>query len=446
MSERAAYRDCVGDRIGDCMGDRLGDGADTDAQLRLISIKVTANIKVTRLGRMMKLQTHEILHCDAGWRNFSFLKLITDDGLIGISEFNESYGSPGLSAVIAKLAERIEGADPRAHERLSQQLYAFTRQAPGGIAQQAIAAIENALLDLKGKALGVPVYELLGGPVRDRLRLYWSHCGSYRFAHHTPHTGKWAVERLEDLEKIGREVRERGFKGLKTNMFNFEGAPGMLQPGFTISPGWPELNVDDGLIDRIRAQIAMLRKGCGDDVGIHLDLNFNFKTEGYLKVTRALDDLGLTWFEIDSFDPVALAHIRSSVNTPIASCESLFGIRGFKPFFEHYSMDVPIIDVPWNGIWQSMKIASMAEAYEMNVAPHNFYGHLSTMISAHFCAAVPNFRVMEIDIDDVPWKDDIVTVKPTIEDGHLVLPTGPGWGTELNEEAIRAHPVRGVAR
>ena len=110
------------------------------------------------------------------------------------------------------------------------------------------------------------------------------------------------------------------------------------------------------------------------------------------------------------------------------------------PYFENHSMDVAIIDVPWNGIAESLKIAAMAEAYEINVAPHNFYGHMSTLMSAHFCASVPNFRIMEIDIDDVPWKDDLVTVPPTIEDGHLILPTGPGWGADINEKAVRAHP------
>ena len=110
------------------------------------------------------------------------------------------------------------------------------------------------------------------------------------------------------------------------------------------------------------------------------------------------------------------------------------------PYFENHSMDVAIIDVPWNGIAESLKIAAMAEAYEINVAPHNFYGHMSTLMSAHFCASVPNFRIMEIDIDDVPWKDDLVTVPPTIEGGHLILPTGPGWGADINEKAVRAHP------
>jgi L-alanine-DL-glutamate epimerase-like enolase superfamily enzyme len=389
----------------------------------------------------MKLTGYETLHCDAGWRAFSFLKLTTDEGLTGISEYNACYGSPGLTGVIERLAALLVGSNPHSHEQLSQRLYAMTRQASGGMTQQAIAAIENALLDLKAKSLGVPVYELLGGAVRDRLPLYWSHCGTYRMhassaqAMHRPR-----FNNLSDVAALGKEVRERGFKALKTNIFLFDAEPRLHMPGFARTPGWPELNADKTVIDALRHQLQAFREGAGPDVGILLDLNFNFKTEGYLRVVRALDDLGLFWFEIDLYDPASLRRIRDAVQTPIASCESLFGVRGFKPYFEHYAMDVAIIDVPWNGIWQSMKIAAMAEAYEVNCAPHNFYGNLSTLMSAHLCAAIPNFRIMEIDIDDVPWKDDILTDVPEIENGELKVPSAPGWGAELNEEVIRAHP------
>ena len=391
----------------------------------------------------MKLKGYETLHCDAGWRNFSFLKLSTDEGLTGISEYNEGYGSLGLTSVIEQLVQLILGSDPCAHERLSQQLYARTRQAPGGINQQAIAAIENALVDLKARSLGIPVYELLGGSIRDELNLYWSHCGTSRMSAESANViGRPQVRSLDDLVSLGREVRERGFKALKTNILIFDDEPNVYMPGFTSTPGWPELNVDQKLIEGLQAQLLALREGAGLDIGIHLDLNFNFKTEGYLQVVRALDDLGLTWFEIDLFDPASLRIIRDSVRTPIASCESLYGLRGFKPYFEQYAMDVAIIDVPWNGIWQGHKIAAMAEAYEINIAPHNFYGHLSNLMSAHLCVTVPNFRIMEIDIDDVPWKDEILTQIPEIKDGQLKLPSGPGWGTDLNEEVIRAHPPK----
>ncbi len=391
----------------------------------------------------MKITGCEILHCNAGWRNFSFLRLNTDDGLTGIAEYNESYGSKGLTGVIEALFEIIKGNDPLTHELVSQNLYAVTRQAPGGLNQQAIAAIENAMLDIKGKALGVPVHQLLGGACRDRLKLYWSHFGTYCMtADGAAAIGRPQLHSLADLTELSVEARERGFHAMKTNILLFGEDPPTYFPGFGRMEGWPALNVDRALIASLRNQLTAMREGAGPDMGIHLDLNFNFKTEGYLRIVRDLNDLGLDWFEIDLYQPRDLARIRNATGTPIASCESLFGLREFRPFLESRAMDVAIIDVPWNGAWQAMKIAAMAEAFEINVAPHNFYGHLSTLMSAHFCAAVPNFRIMEIDIDDVPWRDDLVTSVPEIKDGHLIVPQEPGWGVELNDEAIRAHPPK----
>ncbi len=395
----------------------------------------------------MKIRSIESLHCDAGWRVFSYLKIVTDEGLTGYSEYNETYGSKGVTAVIEKLTPMVVGQDPLKHERIFAGLYATTRAAPGGINAQAIAAIENALLDIKGKALGVPVHALLGGAVRDRLRLYWSHCGTYRMNEAgAALLGKPRLQSLQDVERLGAEVPERGFTALKTNIFVFEDGPRLHMPGFAWDPAGPqvpELNAERDVIEALRGQIEALRAGAGPDVDILLDLNFNFKVEGYLKTMRALDALGLFWFELDIYDPKALALIRRSVRTPVASCESLYGIREFRPYFEQQSMDVAIVDVPWNGIWQSYKIAAMADAHEVNVAPHNFYGHLSTLMSAHFCAALPNYRIMEIDVDDVAWKDDLVTEPPEIVDGYLIVPQKPGWGADVNEEAVRAHPPKG---
>ena len=389
----------------------------------------------------MKITRILDLHADAGWRVLSFLKIETDTGIVGWSEYNESYGSKGLTGVILKLAETLIGQDPRPVERISANLYAKTRQAPGGLIQQAIAAIENALVDVKAKALGVPVCEMLGGPVRNQLRLYWSHCGTYRL-HHAEEMGLPPVRNLDDICKLGEHVRERGFTALKTNIFLFDGAgPELYMPGFVRSPGGPELNPSIRVEEALDKQLAAFRDGTGRDVEFLLDLNFNFKTEGYVRLVRALEQRQhrLMWVEIDSFDPRALALIRRSITTPLASCESLFGRRQFKDFLESYAMDVGIVDLPWNGILESMKIAAMAEAYEVNCAPHNFYGHMSTLMSAHFCAAIPNFRIMEIDVDDVPWKDDLVTEPPRIENGHLIVPTKPGWGADINEAAVRKH-------
>ena len=388
----------------------------------------------------------ESLHCDAGWRNFSFLKISTSEGITGYSEYNESYGSKGVSAVIEQLTPTIIGTNALSHETAFTHLYAMTRQAPGGINSQALAAIENALLDIKGKALGVPCYELFGGKLRDRLPLYWSHCGTYRMNEFTSKfLGKPVLKSVEDLIGLGREVKDAGFKALKCNMYRFGANSYVHSPGFANRanvPGAPELNADRSLLKDLEKQMSALRQGAGEDVDILLDMNFNFKTEGYLRVIRALREFDLFWYELDVFNPEALAYIRQQSNETIASCESLYGHRDFRRYFEAKSVDVAIIDIPWNGAWQSYKIAAMADAHEVNVAPHNFYGHLCTMMSAHFCAAIPNFRIMEIDIDDVAWKDDLVTHPPEIENGELVIPDRPGWGTEPNEEVIAEHPVK----
>lgn len=388
--------------------------------------------------RIIKL---ECLHADAGFRNFDFLKITTDEGVVGWSEYNESFGGMGVSAVIDNLAPTVVGQDPRAYELLVAQMYAIRRQAGGGIAQQAIGAIENALLDVKAKALGIPVYEMFGGPLRERIRLYWSHCGTYQLS--------WSKElqipplrTLDDVVALGKDVADSGYTALKTNIFRFSDNAWLHAPGFWRGDGYPDLNVDRSVIRAMRDQLAAFREGAGPEIDILVDLNFNFKTEGFLKMARAMEPYDLLWVEIDTCSPAALAYIRKGTNIPLASGECLFRRHDYKPYFDAQAMDVAIIDNPWNGVAEGLKIASLADIYEVNVAPHNFYGHLATMMNAHFCAVVPNFRIMEIDCDFVAWHDDLFTVKPKIEDGHLILPTGPGWGTEINEEAVRAHPPR----
>jgi len=308
-----------------------------------------------------------------------------------------------------------------------------------------MAAIENALLDAKAKGLGVPVYELLGGKIRDRIRVYWSHCATWRINHPTLY--KPAITDLDGVKALGREVREKGFGALKTNIFLYDADKKNVRgwrPGFGV-PFSPEINVEREVLKNLVMHLEALRDGAGPNMDILLDLNFNAKTEGYLKILRAISHLDMFWVEIDSYNPEALAFIRRHSPHPISSCETLLGLREFLPYFREQAMDVAIIDTPWNGVWQSMKIAAAAEAYEVNVAPHNFYGHLCTMMNAHFSAAVPNLRIMETDIDRLPWDHELFTHVPEFVDGYLVMPDRPGWGTEPNEDGIRAHPPKGSA-
>jgi L-alanine-DL-glutamate epimerase-like enolase superfamily enzyme len=270
------------------------------------------------------------------------------------------------------------------------------------------------------------------------MRVYWSHAVTWR-AGRVPHYQP-VITDAEGTRALAREVRERGFTALKTNIWRYEeGRILGWAPGFG-KPFAPDLNVDRKVLRGLREHLEIIREAAGPDVDILLDLNFNAKTEGYLKILREIASLDMFWVEIDTLNPQALAWIRSQSPHPIASCETLIGVQEFLPFLREQSMDVAIVDTPWNGVWQSMKVAAAADAHEVNVACHNFYGHLCTMMNAHFCAAVPNLRIMEVDIDRIAWDHELFTHLPEYVDGHLVMPDRPGWGTEPVEEALRAHP------
>src|SRR5229473_4967259 len=217
----------------------------------------------------MKVTRLETLRCGAGWRNYNFLKLSTDEGIVGWSEFDEGFGSPGVGTVIEQLAPRVVGRPVSAHEHVHAELYCATRPAAGGVVTEAMGAIENALLDAKAKALGVPCYELLGGKLRDRIRLYWSHCATWRINH--PAFYKPPITDLDGVKAIGREVREKGFGALKTNLFAYQdGKPQGWRPGFG-RPFYPELNVDKNVLRNLRMHLEALDDGAGPDIDLLRD-------------------------------------------------------------------------------------------------------------------------------------------------------------------------------
>jgi galactonate dehydratase len=270
----------------------------------------------------------------------------------------------------------------------------MTRMAPGGMNQQAIAAIENACLDIKAKALGVPVHALFGGAFRERLPVYWSHCGTFRVRNHEFFErvlGTPPLRTLDDLTALGAEAVKRGFRSIKTNPLIFDGErPRMLNPGF--GPVGLDLahNYDARILGAIDDQLAAFREGLGRDAGLQLDVNFSFRPEGLIRVAKVAEPYRPTWVEMDLHEPDALAYVRRASPVPVASLEAVYGRRHYRQYFDRQAVDVAVIDVPWNGFLESFRIATLAEAYEINVAPHNYYGHLASLMSAHFCAAIPN--------------------------------------------------------
>jgi galactonate dehydratase len=391
----------------------------------------------------MRITKASSVHADGGWRAFSFLKLETDEGLTGWAEYTQGLWSPALPQVIDALAARILGKDPRRFAALAAELHASVRFAPGGLNAQAIAAIENACVDLAAKAAGVPVAALFGGPFREALPLYWSHCGSFRVrdsAYFESVLKVPPVASLDDMKRLGEEAVTRGFRAAKLNpiLFNADGAK-LLNPGF-VPGGDPGRAIDHSTIGAIAAQVAAFRDGAGPDLEIMLDANFGCTAEGFARMADAVEPSQLRWFEADIHSPSALADLQSRIAMPLASFETLYGRSGYQPYFEARSADIAIIDVPWNGIVEALRIAAMAETCQLNVAPHNFYGPLADLMTAHFCAALPNLEIMEIEGDDVPWKADLLTATPTIADGCFHLPKAPGWGADVNEDAAAAHP------
>jgi L-alanine-DL-glutamate epimerase-like enolase superfamily enzyme len=388
----------------------------------------------------VKVASLETLICDAGWRPWIFVKATTDDGLVGWAEVTDSHGSPrGLAGIVEDLALLVVGRDPRAVERIYWDLYRHTRQSPGSVIAKALAAVENALLDVKAKALGVPVYELFGGPTRDTIPLYWSHCGTTR-ARAYEVTGTPKLASYDAVAALGREVVEGGYGAFKTNIVVPGEEPAVLMPGFGAGGGVQQAGeIADALVRLLEA----FAEGTGDAARPIVDLNFNLEPEGILGVARRLEGFDLLWLEVDLFDPAALATVRQRAPMPICSGENLYGSRQFRPFLEAAALDVASVDVIWNGFHQAKKIADLAETYEVNCAPHNYYSHLATFIAAQWCAAIPNARILEFDVDDVPWRDELVTAPPAIANGEIAVPDGPGWGADVVEDVLREHPWPG---
>lgn len=394
----------------------------------------------------MKIVGLENIFVDGGWDEWVFLKITTDEGLVGWGEYSQARARRGLPAIVADMTQLVIGEDPCKVGQLTAKLQLAMGQVPGGLRAMAIGAIENACLDLKAKAQGVPVHDLLGGRMRDRVPMYWSHCGMYRARYpelFETVIGKPALRDREGFAALGREVKERGFSAYKTNPLTLDPAlTGPSGPRIQRGTGPIEANVEPWIVDLIVDQMAALKEGAGPGIEAMLDLNFSFKPEGFRRLCNALEPAGLGWLEIDSWVPKQLALIRQWTTIPIASLEAVLGLRDLVPYLEIGAVDVAIIDPVFNGALQSSRMAVLCDASDVNVAGHNAHGPLGDFICANFCAATPNLRVMEYVVDEVPWRRDMLTHPPLIENGSWVLSDRPGWGADLNEEVARAHPPK----
>jgi L-alanine-DL-glutamate epimerase-like enolase superfamily enzyme len=387
----------------------------------------------------MKITAIKTFIVDGGFRPWTFVKVETSEpGLVGWGDCTD-WGSPGpVAATVARYAEWVIGRDPMQVEAIWWDLSTASMRHVGGIAWKAMAGIDSALWDIRGKVLGAPVWQLLGGKLRDELRLYWSHCGTLRTRHADRLNLPW-VKTSADLRELAVEVRERGYTALKTNLLPLDDHPAArpLLNRLSNHPG----DCPPDVIRNAELVVGVFRDELGPDVGIALDVAFTFKLGGAIQLARALELYRLMWLETETLDPHALRTVRESTRTTICTGESLFGLHGYKPFLELHAQDVIMPDFAWNGITMGKKICDLAHAYDTLIAPHNCHSPLSTLVAANIAATVPNFFILEIDQDDAPWRDDLLTHPFEIRQGHLQLPTRPGLGSDLIEAELLKHPA-----
>ena len=370
----------------------------------------------------MKITRISSIVVNARMRNWIFVKVETDQpGLCGWGEATLEWKTKAVVGAIDDLSQLLIGQDPRRVEHLWQIMHRqyFWR---GGIVNcSAMSGIDQALWDIKGKEVGKPVCELLGGPVRDTLRLY-DHLGggSLEGMYKTIEPAQFADRLQESLA--------RGFTAVKAMPI----------------PVSEPIESAKTLKHAVRC-VEALRTAAGDEVDIMLDLPARTTPAAAIQFGRLLLDYDLYWYEEPCWPEHVdgLVEVARSLPMPIATGERLVLRSQFREIFEKRACAVVQPDVAHcGGISEARRIAAMAETYMISVACHNPQGPVSTVASLHVGFATPNYLIQEVVRKDVPWRDDVVVTPVQMVSGLTQAPTAPGLGIEVNEQEAARHPFQ----
>ena len=339
-------------------------------------------------------------------RNWLFVKVQTDEGLHGWGEGSLVNQTPTIAKAVHMVAETIIGQEAGDIERLWQIMFLHNRYRGGVIINSALSAIDQALWDIKGKALGVPVYQLLGGPVRDKIRLY---------------SGAGDTE-------IALELVKHGFTGIKTDTW------------------YANKDIEEEkVVPWLREHVCNLREALGPDVAIMGDNHGRARPSLAIKQIRAVEEFDLLFFEepVPPDNPDCLTLLRQAgLQTDIAVGERLLNRWQFKDVIQRQLVDIIQPDVcHCGGISELRRIAAMAEMYCIQVAMHNPKGPIATAASIHVSATIPNFLILE-HTHPCPLFEEVQVKPMKMCDGYYDLPTLPGLGVELNEDVIAANPFK----
>ncbi len=373
----------------------------------------------------MKITAIQTLVCHARMRNWIFVKVLTDqDGLWGWGEATLEWHTRAVCGAVEDIAQLLIGEDPTRIEHLWQMMYRQHFWHGNGIVRAtAISGIDLALWDILGKIHGVPVHKLLGGPVRDYVRTY-CHLGGGKMEDFYE-TSPADARRFADL--ACRAVAD-GFTALKTMAV-------------------PETMPLEGLnpINYAETCVRTMRDAVGDSIDIMVDCHARPSPRMGVLFAKALEPYRLYWFEEpcwpESVD--GLAEVQRAVSTPIATGERLVSQHAFRELLEKRACSVIQPDITHvGGLSEARRVAAMAEAYRVAMAPHNPQGPVSTAASLEFGLATPSYIICETVTEDVPWRGDVVSEGFTVEpEGRLVRPGNrPGLGIEINEAEVKKHP------
>lgn len=368
----------------------------------------------------MKITDVRTVVVNAQMRNWVFVKVETDtDGLYGWGEASTEWKTRAVVGAVEDLRPFLFGEDPTRIEHIYQKLYRQPFFRPGVIGMSAISGIEQACWDITGKLLGVPVYKLLGGAVRDKVRMY-THLGGGEMK---------AVYQSFDPEpvvELALEVIERGYTAVKV-VFVPISEPLMGPP----------------YAKKLRQLMERLRSAVGDEVDIMIDFHGRTWPATAIDYINAIADLRPYFCE----EPVppenidALAEVRAAVRVPIATGERLVTRHQFREVLEKRAAHVIQPDLcHCGGLLEAKKIAAMAEAYYVGVAPHNPLGPVANAAALHFALSTPNFLIQEDMLADVPWRWEVVESSLRTEKGYWLPAERPGLGIEVNEKEAARHP------
>ena len=375
----------------------------------------------------MKITKIETLVCHARMRNWIFVKVLTDQpGLVGWGEATLEWHTRGVVGSIEDIAELIVGEDPRRIEHLWQMMFRQHFWHGNGVVRAtAIAGIDLALWDILGKITGVPCSQLWGGRVRDTIRTYCHLGGGKLEAFY-----ETSVEDAARFADLALQAVSDGYTAFKC---------------MAVPPTMPL----EGL-KPIRAAercVAAIRDAVGEEIDIMVDCHARPSPAMGLKFGKALEPYDLYFFEEpcwpESID--GLAMINAALTTPVATGERITHSSVFRQLFEKRGCDVCQLDITHcGGITEARRIAALADAHRIAIAPHNPQGPISTAASLEFGFSQPNYIICETVNSDVPWRKDVVQEGFTIEpQGRIVRPNlRPGLGIDINESEVRKHPFQ----